>query len=136
MMNSITIIDETDPEGVLFCLKDVGSTVLTDDSYSLSPYFLVYVGFDGEVKFTFSQMKKSLYIAKKYRSTAKEEGIKKQIDLSSLLEVAVNSVLGKSEEKGVESLFSRGGTVVSKHDYRGMDAFEVVSWQVFIRGNS
>ena len=134
MLNSVTLIDENDPEGVLFCLKDAEGSVLVDESYSLAPYFLVYVGLENEVIFTFSQMKKSLDIAKKYRNSEIQEGKNlKNIDFNSLLESAVYSILGKSDEKGVESLFSRGGTVVSKNDFRGLNTFEVVSWQTFVQ---
>jgi len=35
-----------------------------------------------------------------------------------LLEVAINSIIDKSEVKGVESLFSRGGTVLTKDSFK------------------
>ncbi|MEI6336247.1 MAG: hypothetical protein WCS87_16940 [Methylococcaceae bacterium] len=37
-----------------------------------------------------------------------------------LLEVAINSIIDKSEEKGVESLFSRGGTVLTKDSFKDL----------------
>lgn len=45
-----------------------------------------------------------------------------------LLEVAINSIIGKTEEKGVESLFSRGGTVLTKDSFKGIEDFEVISY--------
>ena len=48
----------------------------------------------------------------------------------ALLEKAVASIVGKSEEKGVESLFSRGGTNLTKDSFQGMEDFEVVSYMV------
>ncbi len=48
----------------------------------------------------------------------------------SLLEIAVRNIAGKSEEKGVESLFSRGGTHLSKNSFQGMDDFEVISYMI------
>ena len=48
----------------------------------------------------------------------------------ALLARAVAAITGKAEEKGVESLFQRGGTVLSKNSFKGIDDFEVVSYLV------
>ena len=48
----------------------------------------------------------------------------------TLLEKAVTSIIGKSEEKGVESLFSRGGTHLTQESFQGMEDFEVISYMV------
>ena len=45
-----------------------------------------------------------------------------------LLDRAVAAVSGKAEEKGVESLFHRGGTAMIRDGHRGRDDFEVVAW--------
>jgi len=50
----------------------------------------------------------------------------------SLLAKAVATITGKAEEKGVESLFQRGGTVLSKDSFKGIDDFEVVSFLVIL----
>ena len=47
-----------------------------------------------------------------------------------MLEVAINSIIGKEEEKGIESLFSRGGTVLSKESFQGIEDFEVTSYLI------
>ena len=56
--------------------------------------------------------------------------IKDMSHYCSLLESAIYSVIGKTEEKGVESLFSRGGTVLSKDTFQGIEDFEVVSYLI------
>jgi hypothetical protein len=43
---------------------------------------------------------------------------------------AIESIVGKTEEKGVESLFTRGGTSLTKDHLKGGDDFEVVSFLV------
>ena len=48
----------------------------------------------------------------------------------TLLAKAVAAITGKAEEKGVESLFHRGGTALSKESFQGMDDFEVVSYLI------
>lgn len=137
VVESIVKINDSTPEGVLFCLKDVDNKVYTEDSYSIAPYFLVYVSFSGEVIYNHSQMKKSLDLAKKYRHESINSSLLKkisnEIDVSNLLNICIQSIHGKSDEKGVETLFSRGGTVLENNLFRGVDDFEVISWQFFTR---
>ena len=98
---------------------------------------------DGIIKYNFIQSKKILDILKKQSmgvprpDTQAVESFnrdtKQARDMShyqTLLEVAINSINGKSEEKGVESLFSRGGTVLSKGMFKGIEDFEVVSYLI------
>ena len=47
---------------------------------------------------------------------------------------AVQAITGKAEERGVESLFERGGTAISKDSYKGLDDFEVVAYMVVLEG--
>ena len=51
-----------------------------------------------------------------------------------LLAKAVAAVTGKAEEQGVESLFQRGGTALSRDSFRGVDDFEVVAYVVVVPG--
>lgn len=131
------------PSGVIFCLKNVGKPVSNDDGYALAPYYLTYVSDDGQVCLTFTQSKKVLDVLKKHglgkrsvdknavtRMNAKTKNGRDMSHYRALLESAVASVVGKSEEKGVESLFSRGGTNLTKDSFQGMEDFEVVSYMV------
>ncbi|WP_306120902.1 MULTISPECIES: helicase-related protein [unclassified Roseitalea] len=131
------------PPGVIFCLKNVGKPVRNDDGYALAPYYLTYVSDDGQVCLTFTQSKKVLDVLKKHglgkrsvdknavsRMSAKTKNGRDLSHYRALLESAVASVVGKSEEKGVESLFSRGGTNLTKDSFQSMEDFEVVSYMV------
>ena len=135
-------IDDLEP-GVIFCLKNVGKPVNEEEGYSLAPYYLAYVTDEGEVKYSFTQSKKILDILKKqglgnrYPDTKAIERMnsvtrngKDMSHYRNLLESAVSSIIGKSEEKGVESLFSRGGTNLTKDSFQGMKDFEVISYMV------
>jgi chaperonin cofactor prefoldin len=42
------------------------------------------------------------------------------------------AITGKTEEQGVESLFQRGGTVLTKDLFKGMDDFEVITYLVVL----
>jgi len=124
-----------------FCLKNISGKTLHDDSYALAPYYLVYVTDAGAIKYNFVQAKKILDILKKQglgwhhpdpkavaRFHQDTHNAKDMSQYRSLLEVAINSIIGKAEEKGVESLFSRGGTVLTKDSFKGIEDFEVVSY--------
>ena len=52
-----------------------------------------------------------------------------------LLAKAVTAITGKTEEKGIESLFHRGGTVLTGDTFQGIDDFEVVSFLVVLGKN-
>ncbi len=49
---------------------------------------------------------------------------------SSLLEVAIDNIMGKKEEKGVASLFTKGGTTIQKSLFKSIEDFELVSFLV------
>lgn len=104
---------------------------------------MTYVTDDGQVNLNFVQSKKILDVLKKHghgkrdpdaAAIARMDALSKDgRDMShyrSLLEAAVASIIGKSEEKGVESLFSRGGTNLTKESFQGMEDFEVISYMV------
>jgi SNF2 family DNA or RNA helicase len=56
--------DEFSP-GVIFCLRNEGAGTVSDATYSLSPYYLVYVKNDGSILLQFTQTKKILDLLKK-----------------------------------------------------------------------
>lgn len=135
-------MDEAVP-GAIFCLRDLKGKVQNEDSYALAPYYLVYVSEAGSIVFNHLQAKKSLDVYKKLASAATEidrasidalnAKTKNGRDMSAysaLMERAVESIVGKTEEKGVESLFARGGTALTKDHLKGGDDFEVVSFLV------
>ena len=47
-----------------------------------------------------------------------------------LLATAIDSIVGKSQEKGVQSLFSRGGTVLTPESSQSIEDFEVVCYLI------
>jgi hypothetical protein len=49
-----------------------------------------------------------------------------------LLSKAVASILGKSEESAIASLFSPGGTHANKSEFNGINDFEVVAYLVVL----
>ena len=49
---------------------------------------------------------------------------------SDLLENAIDNLIGKKQEAGIASLFSKGGGIVSDETFDGIEDFELVSFLV------
>lgn len=132
--------------GVVFCLKNIRTgteAVQVDSNYPLAPYFLVYVSDDAVVELNFTQSKKIIDLLKRQAFThttvasqaveLMESRTRYGQDMEHyqhLLAVAVDNIAGKSEEKGIESLFIRGGTVLSATSSQGIEDFTVVSYLI------
>ena len=133
--------------GVFFCLRCETPALQRDKAYPLAPHYLVYVGEDGAVRLNFHQTRRVLELMKKIalgRSQPSPRGAE-ALELATgrgrhmetyqeLLAKAVSAVSGKTEEQGVASLFERGGTVLTRDSFRGIDDYEVVAWLVVLDG--
>lgn len=133
------------PPGVIFCLMDAKGKVEADDQYGLAPYYLVYVADDGRIVYNHMQCRKSLDAMKllTYGQTEPDTAAWQQFDAATrrgehmghyqgLLEAAIASVMGKTEEKGVQSLFTKGGTALTHEFFRGVDDFEAITYLVVL----
>ena len=132
--------------GVVFCLKNIRTgteAVQVDSNYPLAPYFLVYVSDNAVVELNFTQSKKIIDLLKRQAFThttvasqaveLMESRTRHGQDMEHyqhLLAVAVDNIAGKSEEKGIESLFIRGCTVLSATSSQGIEDFTVVSYLI------
>jgi hypothetical protein len=134
--------------GVMFCLRNVhtgNKAVPVDENYPLAPHFMVYVSNDGLVPLNFTQSKKILDLMK--RQAIQQEAVDSSAfqqfyqntdngadmgHYQELLATAIDSIVGKSEEKGTQSLFTRGGTVLTPTSSQGLDDFEVISFLILL----
>ena len=105
----------------------------------------VFVADTGEVRLHITQAKKILDLLKKLsigRSHPDEAAIRRLNEVTKdgtdmarcqdLLAKAISAITGKAEERGVESLFQRGGTALSSVTFRGIDDFEVVAYLIIL----
>ncbi len=135
------------PPGVIFCLRAEGdaATRVGEASYPLAPHFLVHVGDDGAVLLPYPQAKQILDRLKRLclgrdlpdagACARFDKATRHGQDMAStqrLLSAAVASVVGKSEERAVASLFSPGGTHAMKGEFAGTNDFEVVAFLVVL----
>lgn len=146
-MYAITKLDESLKDqlnpGVIFTLKQIQGKQQPKEKNVLAPYYMVYISNEGEVKYSFQHSKKILDFYKKLCSGNKDvlpelirefnsetdEGSNME-KYSSLLEQAIDSIIGKKEEAGVMSLFSKGGTAFYKGASSSLEEFELVSFLI------
>ena len=133
--------------GVIYCLRAEGiaATKVAESGYPMAPNYLVHVGDDGAVLLPYTQAKRILDRLKRLclgrdlpdasacarfdKSTKQGEDMR---HAQRLLSAAVASVVGKSEERAVASLFSPGGTHAIKGEFAGINDFEVVAFLIVL----
>ncbi|MCC7141967.1 MAG: helicase [Candidatus Eisenbacteria bacterium] len=136
------------PPGIVFCLRAEGGAAarIPEGGYPLAPHYLVHVGEDGAVLLPYPQCKQILDRLKRLclgrdlpdagACARFDKATKNGEDMQQaqrLLAAAVASVVGRSEERAVESLFTPGGTHAMKGEFAGIDDFEVVAYLIVLR---
>jgi hypothetical protein len=145
---AVTTSEDADiPPGIVFCLRAEGAAAIkiVDSGYPLAPHYLVHVGEEGSVLLPYTQAKLILDRLKRLSlgrdlpdasACARFDKETKQGEVmhhsQQLLAAAVASVVGKSEERAVASLFSPGGTHAMKGEFAGSNDFEVVAFLVVL----
>lgn len=137
------LFSNTIKPGVIFTLKQINNVAKTEESNALYPYYMVYVYDNGEVKYNFLRTKSILDFYKKLCSgkdkvladlvrefNSETADGKDMSKYSSLLESAIDNLIGKKEEKGMASLFRKGGTHIQKSLFKGIEDFELISFLV------
>lgn len=133
--------------GVIFTLRNRNHGVNINQHNRLHPYYIVYIGNDGEIIADYSEIKRLLDIV---RSTCK--GQSKPIDTacrvfnattddgrdmtiySDLLQQAIGSIIDISEDKDIDSLFSGERTTALVDTIAGLDDFELINFIVVQAG--
>ena len=146
-MYAIAKIDESVNDiikpGVIFTLRQVKGKEQSKEQNPLFPCYMIYITDDGEVKLSFLHAKKILDYYKKLCS-GKNEVLKELVEefdketndgrnmdhYSDLLETSIENILGKKQDIGVASLFSKGGTTMPKSIFDGVEDFELITFLV------
>ena len=136
-------------EGVIFVLKNIHESVNIDKTNQLHPFYLVYIKKSGEVHYTHLEAKSILDLIRSF-SRGKQNPIKEAYEkfneetkdgenmekYSLILNKAIESILNVKEETAIESLFSKGGTVIDKNEIKGLDDFELIAFIIIIGKNA
>lgn len=130
-------------EGVIFVLKNVNDSVNIGNQNCIHPFYMVYIGTDGEVICDYLNPKKLLDDVR-LLCRGKSEPIKelctvfnKETDdgrdmsqMSELLSMAIDSIIDTKAESDIDSLFGSGGTSALISDIKGLEDFELTCFLV------
>ncbi len=142
-MHAVVPATEELPEGVIFVLKNINNSLNIDNQNRIHPFYMVYIGMDGEVICDYLNPKKMLDDIR-LLCRGKKEPIKElcqrfneetddgrnMSEMSELLSEAINSIIDCKEESDIDSLFSAGGTSALMSEISGLDDFELICFLV------
>ncbi len=130
-------------KGVIFVLKNINSKVNINNKNRLHPFYLVYIGIDGDIICDYLNPKKLLdYMRLLCRGQSepytelcnafnKETKDGKNMDeISALLSEAITSIIDVKADTDIDSLFTAGGTTTLMSEIKGIDDFELICFLV------
>lgn len=142
-LHAVVPATEELPEGVIFVLRNVNNSVNIDNQNRIHPFYMVYIGVDGEIICDYLNPKKLLddvrLLCRGKKEPIKEvytifneetEDGRNMAEMSDLLSDAINSIIDVKEESDIDSLFSAGGTSALMSDVSGLDDFELICFLV------
>lgn len=129
--------------GVIYILKNRSNDVNIDHKNLLHPFYMVYIGEDGEVICDHLHPKKLLDIMRhlcrgksspdkalcQLLNHETQDG-RKMEHYSELLHQSIDSIIHVKEESDIDSLFSLGETTALKGENKGLDDFELITFLV------
>lgn len=142
-LHAVVSATEDLSEGVIFVLKNINNSVNIDNQNRIHPFYMVYIGMDGEVICDYLNPKKMLDDIR-LLCRGKKEPIKElcqrfneetddgrnMSEMSELLSEAINSIIDCKEESDIDSLFFAGGTSALMSEISGLDDFELICFLV------
>lgn len=135
-------------EGVIFVLRNINDSVNIGSQNRIHPFYMVYIGVDGEVICDYLNPKKLLDDIR-LLCRGKSEPIKElcakfnaqtddgrnMAEMSELLNMAINSIIDTKAESDIDSLFGSGGTSALVSDISGLSDFELICFLVVKDGD-
>ena len=142
-MHAVVPATQDLPEGVIFVLKNCNNGVNIDNLNRIHPFYMVYIGIDGEVICDYLNPKK-LLDTMRYSCKGKTEPIRSAYqrfnsetndgrnmkEMSHLLSDAIESIIHTKEENDIDSLFKPGGTSLLSGNFTGLEDFELITFIV------
>ena len=142
-LHAVVPAGEELPEGVIFVLKNRNSSMNIDNQNCIHPFYMVYIGTDGEIICDYLNPKK-LLDTMRLSCRGKSEPVKAVYqkfneetrdgrdmeEVSSLLSDAIASIINTKEESDIDSLFKAGGTSALMSAVSGLDDFELICFLV------
>lgn len=142
-LHAVVPATEELPEGVIFVLRNVNNSVNIDNQNRIHPFYMVYIGREGDVICDYLNPKQLLDDVR-LLCRGKSEPIKavytkfneetddgrNMAEMSELLSMAIDSIIDTKEESDIDSLFSAGGTSALMSDISGLSDYELICFLV------
>lgn len=129
--------------GVIFVLKNVNKGINIENQNYLHPFYMVFVGDDGEVICNHLQPKETLdFMRQAARGKTEPDMVacrafneetkdgKDMRRVSELLQDAISSIVNVKEESDIDSFFGSGQTSFLSGNISGIDDFELLCFMV------
>lgn len=142
-LHAVVQSSEELPQGIIFVLKNVNNSVNIDNQNRIHPFYMVYIGMDGEIICDYLNPKQLLddirllcrgkqepivELCQKFNEETNDG--KDMQELSNLLRETIHSIIDTKEESDIDSLFTAGGTSALISVVSGLDDFELISFLV------
>lgn len=142
-LHAVVQSSEELPQGIIFVLKNVNNSVNIDNQNRIHPFYMVYIGMDGEIICDYLNPKQLLddirllcrgkqepivELCQKFNEETNDG--KDMQELSNLLRETIHSIIDTKEESDIDSLFTVGGTSALISVVSGLDDFELISFLV------
>lgn len=139
------VVNKTDDfnKGVIFVLKNLNREININNTNRLHPFYLVYIGKDGEIISNHLDVKNTLDILRALAKNKPEPDYKlcKQFndrtkdgqnmgEYSNLLHNSIESIITVKEDADLNSIFRAGGTSISTNEIKGLNDFELICFLV------
>ncbi|MFQ7156128.1 MAG: helicase-related protein [Merdimonas faecis] len=142
-LNAVVPANEDAPEGVIYVLKNRSGSVNIDNQNRLHPFYMVYIGSEGEVicdhlspkqmldKMRFLCKGKTESIPEVYRPFNKETRDGRDMSkYSELLGRAISSIIEVKDESDIDSFLGGGQVSFITNEIKGLDDFELICFLV------
>ena len=142
-MHAVVPAREDAPAGAIFVLRNVNDSVNVDHRNRIHPFYMVYIGMDGEILCDYlnpKQMLDTIRLLCRGRTepisdlcrefNQETDDGRNMAEMSELLSEAVNSIIDVKEESDIDSLFKSGGTTALLSQVSGLDDFELICFLV------
>lgn len=131
--------------GVIFVMKNVNEQINIQNQNRLHPFYIIYIGMDGEIITNHLQPKDTLDMMRHLAraKTEPDKGLCDQFNketnngknmgkVSQLLEKSIMSIIDAKQESDIDSFFFGGQTSFLSGGFSGLDDFELICFMVVI----
>lgn len=142
-LHAVVPATEENPEGVIFVLKNINKNLNIDNQNRIHPFYMVYIGNNGEVICDYLNPKKLLDtvrllcrgkdkpIAELYKRFNDETDDGREMsELSSLLGDAIESIIHTKDENDIDRFLEGNQMSFFENKVNGLDDFELICFLV------